>query len=161
MREASKSCSSDTVVPDSASQDNGYKTPTDMIQGNPRISQTNGPNESQARRRECAEFEDEMVLRDGLCSWPICAPHNDNIQVSPNNQGSPMCAAHNKPSNVAHKSNTLCGPNEAVVDLWRGRGVKMEKYRWNPDALATQSKLEAHLMDIDLNPHVFRVLARE
>ncbi|KAK7373250.1 hypothetical protein VNO80_06650 [Phaseolus coccineus] len=31
MREPLKSCSSDTVVPDSASQDNDYKTPTDMI----------------------------------------------------------------------------------------------------------------------------------
>jgi len=139
MREALKSCSSDTVVPDSASHDNEYKTPTDMIHVNPRVAQTNGPIETQAQRRERAEIEDEMILWDGLGLWPMCAPHNDNIHANPSFQRSPMCAPHNKPSNVNHNSDTLCGPNGAVVDS-KGGGVKMEKYPLNLDALASPNR---------------------
>ncbi|KAL9320343.1 hypothetical protein ACSQ67_012182 [Phaseolus vulgaris] len=100
-----------------------------------------------------------MILRDGVGSWPMCAPHNDNIQVGPNNQGSPMCAAHDKPSNVGHISDTLCGPNEAVVDLWHRRGSEDGNISLEPGRTSRPNKkLEAHLMDIDLNPHVFRCL---
>ncbi|KAK7382712.1 hypothetical protein VNO80_01727 [Phaseolus coccineus] len=55
MREPLKSYSSDTVVPDSASQDSGYKSPTDMIHVSPRVAQPNGPNKTQAQRWECAK----------------------------------------------------------------------------------------------------------
>jgi len=70
-----------------------------------------------------------------------------------------MCAAHNKPSNVSHISDTLCGPNEAVVDLWPGRGSEDGNISLEPGRTSQPNqKLEAHLMDIDLNPHVFQCL---
>ncbi|KAK7342420.1 hypothetical protein VNO80_25371 [Phaseolus coccineus] len=68
MREPLKSCSFDTMVLDSTSQDNGYKTPTDMIHVSPKVAQTNGPNKTQAQGRECAKSVDEMISQDGLDS---------------------------------------------------------------------------------------------